>query len=59
MDYFVQPRMIDNGVIITKFKQPHVAIGLARLTGVPLNIIGGDRFVDDPAYVSLVKNFLE
>jgi glycosyltransferase involved in cell wall biosynthesis len=40
---------------ITKFKQPHVAIGLARLTGVPLDIIGGDRFVQDPAYVSLVK----
>lgn len=41
---------------ISWFKQPHVAVGLARLTGVPLDIVGGDSFVDDPNYVSMLKD---
>jgi glycosyltransferase involved in cell wall biosynthesis len=41
---------------VRRIKQPHVAVGIARLTGVPLDIVGGDRFVDDPGYVSLVKD---
>ena len=42
---------------ITKFKQPDVAIGLAILTRVPLDIIGGDRLVDDPSYVAWLKGY--
>lgn len=40
---------------IAKFKQPHVAIDVARRAGVPLDVLGGDRFVDDFGYVERVK----
>jgi glycosyltransferase involved in cell wall biosynthesis len=40
---------------VAKFKQPHVAIDVAKRAGVPIDVIGGDRFVDDFAYVARVK----
>lgn len=40
---------------VTKFKQPHIAIAVARKTGVPIDIVGGDHFVDDFSYVAQVK----
>ena len=44
---------------VIKFKQPDVAVGLAILTRVPLDIVGGDRFVDDPSYVTWLKGFCD
>lgn len=44
---------------ITKFKQPDVAMGLAMVTGVPLDILGGDRFVDDPFYVTWLRDYCD
>jgi glycosyltransferase involved in cell wall biosynthesis len=40
---------------IAKFKQPHLAIDVAKRAGVPIDVLGGDRFVDDFAYVTRVK----
>ena len=40
---------------ITKFKQPHVAAEVAKRAEVPIDIIGGDRFVDDFVYVNYVR----
>jgi glycosyltransferase involved in cell wall biosynthesis len=40
---------------ITKFKQPHVAVEVAKKAEVPIDIIGGDRFVDDFDYVNYVR----
>ncbi len=41
---------------IARFKQPHVAIQVAKQSGVPIDVIGGDQFVDDPSYVFYVKH---
>jgi glycosyltransferase involved in cell wall biosynthesis len=41
---------------IAKIKQPHVALEVARQVGVPVEIIGGDRFVDDFGYVTAIRN---
>jgi len=41
---------------IAKFKQAHVAIDVARRAGVPVDILGGDRFVDDFSYVGRVRD---
>jgi len=40
---------------IVKFKQPHIAIDIAKRAGVPIDIVGGDRFVDDLQYVARIK----
>jgi len=40
---------------ITKFKQPHVAAEVAKRAEIPIDIIGGDHFVDDFAYVNRVR----
>ena len=40
---------------IAKFKQPHVAVDVAKRAGAGLDIVGGDRFVDDFSYVERVK----
>jgi len=41
---------------IAKFKGPHEAIALAERLRVPLDVVGEDRFVGDPAYVHQVMN---
>jgi glycosyltransferase involved in cell wall biosynthesis len=41
---------------ITKFKQPHVAVEIAKQAGVGIDIVGGDHFVDDFNYVAAVRN---
>lgn len=40
---------------MVKFKQPHLAIDVAKRAGIPVDILGGDRFVDDLQYVARVK----
>jgi glycosyltransferase involved in cell wall biosynthesis len=40
---------------IAKFKQPHVAVDVAKRAGAAVDIVGGDRFVDDFSYVERVK----
>jgi glycosyltransferase involved in cell wall biosynthesis len=40
---------------IAKFKQPHVAVDVAKRAGAAVDIVGGDRFVDDLSYVERVK----
>jgi glycosyltransferase involved in cell wall biosynthesis/predicted SAM-dependent methyltransferase len=40
---------------ISKFKQPHIAIALAKKLGVGLDIVGG-TFVDDKQYLEDIKN---
>jgi len=41
---------------MAKFKQPHLAIDIARQAGIPVDILGGDSFVDDLDYVARVKD---
>ena len=43
---------------ITKYKQPHVAIEVAKRARVPIYIIGGERFVEDWAYVQTFNSSL-
>jgi glycosyltransferase involved in cell wall biosynthesis len=38
-----------------RFKQPHVAIGIARKLGMGLDLVGG-TFVNDKAYLEQIKN---
>jgi glycosyltransferase involved in cell wall biosynthesis len=40
---------------ISKLKQPLLAIEVARRAGIPIDVVGGDKFVDDPDYVQKVK----
>ena len=39
---------------IAKMKSPHEAVALANKYRFPIDIVGGDRFVDDPGYVQRV-----
>ncbi len=43
---------------LSKFKQPHVAVELARRTGHGLDILGG-TFVDSPEYVAQLDKLVE
>lgn len=43
---------------ISKFKQPHVAIEVARRLNLGLDIVGG-TFVDDFAYLNQIKNMCD
>ena len=40
---------------MTKLKQPHVAVEVAKRAKVPIDIIGGDSFVDDFTYVNHIR----
>ena len=44
---------------MAKFKQPHVALDVAKRAGIPIDVVGGDRFVDDFEYVKRVKEMCE
>lgn len=44
---------------ISRVKAPDVAIKVARDAGVKLYVIGGDKFVDDPSYVDMVKTLCD
>jgi glycosyltransferase involved in cell wall biosynthesis/predicted SAM-dependent methyltransferase len=41
---------------IDKFKQPHVAIELAKKLNVGLDIVGGTQFVIDRSYVDMIRS---
>jgi len=44
---------------ISPIKAPDVAIWVAKKAGVKLYVIGGDKFVDDPNYVTRIKNLCD
>lgn len=44
---------------LSTFKQPHVAIEVARKSGQKLDIIGGSKFVDSTDYVKQIENMVE
>jgi glycosyltransferase involved in cell wall biosynthesis/predicted SAM-dependent methyltransferase len=43
---------------ISRFKQPHIAIGMAKALNVGLDIVGG-TFVDDENYLKMVKDLCD
>lgn len=40
---------------ISRLKGPHVAVGAAQATGVPLDVVGDDRLVEDLDYAKKIK----
>lgn len=52
------PRLLYLGRI-AKFKQPHVAIEVAKQSKVPIDIVGGDRFIDDVGYVNQLRQYCD
>jgi len=39
-----------------RYKQPHVAIDVARRLGLGLDLVGGETFVEDPRYVNRIRD---
>ena len=44
---------------MSKLKGPHVAASAAKRCGVPIDLVGDDKLVEDPGYVALVKSMCE
>ncbi|RLG82537.1 MAG: hypothetical protein DRO09_00135 [Thermoprotei archaeon] len=44
---------------MAKYKQPHVAIDVAKKLKVPIDVAGGERFVEDPGYVLRVMGMCD
>jgi glycosyltransferase involved in cell wall biosynthesis len=44
---------------ISRIKAPHLAVEIAKKTGLGLDIVGGTSFVDDPSYVEQVKGMCD
>ena len=44
---------------ISKIKAPHLAVEVAKKANMGLDVVGGTSFVDDPAYVELVKSLCD
>jgi glycosyltransferase involved in cell wall biosynthesis/predicted SAM-dependent methyltransferase len=43
---------------ISRFKQPHIAIGIAKALNVGLDVVGG-TFVDDENYLKMIKDLCD
>ena len=41
---------------MAKFKQPHIAVEIAKRAGIGVDLMGGDQFVDDFNYVETVRS---
>ena len=44
---------------MAKYKQPHVAVEVARQSKTPVYLIGGETFVEDPSYVQRVRSMCD
>lgn len=44
---------------MSKLKGPHVAAAVAKACGVPLDLVGDDKLVEDPGYAARVKGMAE
>lgn len=44
---------------MSKLKGPHVAAAVAKHCGVPLDLVGDDKLVEDPGYASRIREMCE
>lgn len=44
---------------MSKLKGPHVALGLAKAAGVPLDLVGDDKLVESPEYAAKIREGCE
>lgn len=44
---------------MSKLKGPHVAVAVAKKCGVPLDLVGDDKLVEDPGYARRIKDSCE